>query len=80
MLVSCGKQSQSPVSVDMHRNIRPLGLDLGLVLLLLALLGTLVLDVLVVDSHGLVDLGAESVVIVDPVAADVNTRSTDRRM
>lgn len=46
-------------------NLSPLGLGLGLVLLLLGFLTTLVLDVLVVDSHGFVDLGTESIVVID---------------
>lgn len=43
----------------------PLGLGLGL-LLLLAIVA-LVLDILVVNVHGLVNLGAQGVVIIDAV-------------
>lgn len=42
-----------------------LSLGLRLLFLLFALAVTLVLDVLVVDGHGLIDLGSESAVIVD---------------
>lgn len=44
----------------------PLGLDLGL-LLLLAIV-TLGLDILVVNVHGLINLGAQGVVIIDAVS------------
>lgn len=44
----------------------PLGLGLNLLLLLLAFdLTALSLDILVVDGHGLVDLGTQSVVVVN---------------
>ena len=43
----------------------PLGL--GLHLLLLLTIFALVLDILVVNVHGLVDLGAQGVVIIDAV-------------
>lgn len=43
----------------------PLGLRLGLLLLLTII--ALVLDILVVNVHSLVDLGAQGVVIIDAV-------------
>jgi hypothetical protein len=48
-----------------------LGLLLGLLLLRTLALTALRLDVFIINSHGLIDLGAKSGVILDPVFVSV---------
>lgn len=50
----------------------PLGLGLGVVLLLLTLVTGLGVDVLVVDSHGLGNLGTQSLIVTDAVVMLAN--------